>query len=372
MRGRRWLLIETIGLGTCLLVGCLHHAVPPEPSQIQTDVSTHSTTHSAEQEKQSVPSSDYLVSRTSAVQLDAQPAVVSATMVESRQEKPVEKPAEKPVEPLDMRIKAEASSLPSQPPEPPEPHREAQQAPPPRPDAPSVRVLRGLLEHHPDEEIKEQLKPYDQATRESMLLLLGSIAQLEQGGGIARISPRDLATWTDRLNLLSVSLRSRSQLILDRMCFCRWIKNFGDFEPLPPEHTFFQPGEMAHVYVQVRNFSSRREKEQYVTVLKGRVEIFDENNRDASPPITWGPETRVDVSASPRQDFYINFRFRVPPSTPAGLYTMRISVEDWTEARPGAQSVPEWRIGRRKLDFRVGGPIVRQAGKRVAETAPGR
>jgi hypothetical protein len=364
------LLIGTIGLGTCLLVGCLHHALPPEQRQIQTDVLAHSTTAAAEEEKPSVSPSDYLVSRTSAVQLEAQPAVASAKPVESLAERQPEKPAEQPVEPVEMRIKAATPSLPAQPAEPPEPHREVQPAPPTRPDAPSVQALRGLLEHHPEEEIKEQLKPCDPTTREAMLLLLCSVAQLEQAGGMARISPRDLATWTDRLNLLTSSLRCRSQLILDRMCFCRWIKNFGDFEPLPPEHTFFQPGEVAHVYVQVRNFSSRREVDRYVTVVKGRLEIYDENIRDRSPAITWGPETRMDVSASPRQDFYINFRFRVPPSTPAGLYTMRISVEDWTDAPPGAQTVPDCRIARRTLDFRVGGPIARQARNRAAESAP--
>jgi hypothetical protein len=246
---------------------------------------------------------------------------------------------------------------------------EIQHAPLTRPDSPSVQVLRGLLEHRPEEEIKEQLKPYDPATREAMLLLLASIAQLEQSGGIARISPRDLATWSERLNLLTASTRGRAQLILDRMCFCSYIKNFGDFAPLPPEHTFFPPGEEAHVYVQVRNFSSRREGDQYVTVLKGRLEIYDETNR-SSPPITWASPPRVDISASPRQDYYINFRFPVLPSCPPGLYTMRITVEDWTDAPSGASSVPESRIAKRTLDFRVGGPIARRARKDMTVAAP--
>jgi hypothetical protein len=237
-----------------------------------------------------------------------------------------------------------------------------------RPDAPSVQVLRSLLEHHPEGEVNEQLKPYDPATRDAMLLLLTSIAQLEQSGGVARLSPRDLAAWSDRLNTLTASLRGRTQLILERMCFCSYIKNFGDYAPLPTENTFFQPGEVAHVYVQVRNFSNRREGDKYVTVLKGRLEIYDENNRN-SPPITWCSPARADVSASPRQDYYINFRFQVPPTSPAGLYTMRISVEDWTDALPGSKTVPESRIARRTLDFRVGGPIARPYRNRIADSA---
>ena len=101
-----------------------------------------------------------------------------------------------------------------------------------------------------------------------MLLLCTNIVQLEQGGGMAKISPRDLATWTDRLNTLSASLRGRTQLILEHMCFCRTIKNFGEYEPLPPEHTFFQPGEYGHVYVEARNLSVRRHGDKFVTILK--------------------------------------------------------------------------------------------------------
>lgn len=246
---------------------------------------------------------------------------------------------------------------------------EVHPAPLTRPDAPSVQILRELLERRPEEEINEQLKSYDPATREVMLLLLTSIAQLEQDGGIARISPRDLAAWTARLNTLTASLCCRSQLILERMCFCSYIKNFGDFAVLPPEHTFFQPGEVAHVYVQARNLSCRRQGDKYVTVLKGRLEIYDENNRD-KPPISWASQLCEDVSAAPRQDYYINFRFQVPRNCPAGLYTMRITVEDWTDAPPGAKQVPEWRVARRTLDYRVGGPSARPRRNRIADAAP--
>jgi hypothetical protein len=231
-----------------------------------------------------------------------------------------------------------------------------------------VQVLRGLLDHHPEEEINEQLKPYDPATREALLLLLTSIVQLEQGGGLTRISPRNLAAWTNRLNTLTASLRSRSQLILERTCFCSSINNFGDFTPLPAEHSFFHPGELAHVYVQARNLSCRRQGEKYATVLKARLEVYDENSRE-NPPFTWTSRMREDISASPRQDYYINFRFQVPPSFPAGLYTLRIIVEDWTDAPPGAKQVPQCRIAHGTLDFRVGGPIARPPRNRIAEAS---
>jgi hypothetical protein len=372
MRGRRWLLIGNLGLGSCLLAGCLRATLPPQAQRPHPNASIPAATISSEEGKSSPPPSDYLVSPTPVLPPTRQPPTATVKMVES----PEEKAAEKPVEPVEMRIHSEESSSPTPPPSPPSPgeregpsHVETHPVPLTRPDAPSVQILRGLLDHRPEEEINEQLKPYDPTTREVMLLLLTNVVQLEQNGGITRISPRHLAAWTDRLNTLTASLRSRSQLILERMCFCSYINNFGDFAPLPAEHTFFHPGELAHVYVQARNLSSRRQGEKYVTVLKARLEIYDENSRDA-PPISWNSLPREDVSASPRQDYYINFRFQVPLSCPAGLYTLRITVEDWTDVPSGAQQVPEWRIARCTLDFRVGGPIARPARRRIVEVVP--
>jgi len=371
MRGNRWLRIGQLGLGSCLLAGCLRAALPTEAPQTQLGVSTravasHAPTAPSPTSGEGAvgtpsPPSDYQVSRTLAVPPAVQPALATIKAVDE----PAEKPAEKPAEPVEMRIRSEES--PAHPPEPP-PHLDVHAAPLTRPDAPSVQVLRGLLEHHPEEEINEQLKSYDPATREALLLLLTSIVQLEQDGGITRISPRNLAAWMNRLNTLTASLRSRSQLILERTCFCSGINNFGDFVPLPAEHSFFYPGELAHVYVQARNLSSRCRGEKYITVLKGRLEIFDENNRE-KPVMTRASVAREDISASPRQDFYINFRFPIPPSFPAGLYTLRITVEDWTDAPPNAKQVPPWRIAHCTLDFRVGGPITRPARNRIVEAA---
>ncbi len=351
MRGRRWLLIANLGLGSCLLAGCLRSTLPPGTRRMQTEVAAHDAPAALEEQKSSQPQSDYQIS------LVSHDPKASANL-RAPLKAAVNQQAEKPVEPVDMRIKPDEPSSPAHPADLP-PRMEIHPAPLTRPDAPPVQLLRQLLEHRPEEEINEQLKPYDPATREVLLLLLTSITQLEQNGGLARISPRDLAAWTARLDTLTASLRNRSQLILERMCFCSHIKNFGNFAPLPPEHSFFQPGEEAHVYVQARNLSSRRQEDSYVTVLKGHVEIYDESNRD-SPPIAW-TDRRVDVSASPRQDFFINFHVQIPPSCPAGLYTMRITVEDWTDAPPGAKQVPEWRIARRTLDFKVGGPVARRA-----------
>ncbi len=348
MRRCRWL---AIGLNVCLLAGCMRIAIPQESRAQLPQVPPDPVASIPTKPTNDAASSDYLM-----VSLPPKPPDAPSPTVA-----PVEKSNEQSTEPDEESTESRANAdEPSSTPRPAEPRplMEIQTAPPARPDSPSVRALRALVERLPEEEIQESLKAYDPATREAMLCLLNGVAQLQQSGGIERMTPRDLAVWTEGLQTMTASLRRRSLLILDRMCFCAYIKNFGDFAPLPPEHAFFQPGEVAHIYVQVRNFSSRCERDRHVTLVKGRLQIFDENNRER-PLIDWSSEPRRDVSAVPRQDFYINFRYPVDVHCPSGLYTMRITVEDWTDAPPGAKEVPESRIARRTIDFRVGGPVVR-------------
>lgn len=373
MRRGRWTWIGSLGLGACFLAGCLRYTVPPQRPPRATQMTAPPTETVRATHSPNAAASDYLLTSTPTVRLEVQTAAAVEKASEQAsektdEEKPVEKLAKKPIAAEEMRMEAEESSSPPRPDE-PQPRMEVRAAPLTRPDVPSVQVLRGLVDHLSEEEINEHLKCYDPVTREAMLRLLSSVAQLQDSGGIKHMTPRNLAAWLEGLDNLSASLRSRAQLILERMCFCSHIKNFGDFTPLPPEHAYFQPGEVAHIYVQVRNFSSRRQRDRYVTIVKGRLDIYDENDRKAPPTITWNSPPCEDASAVPRQDYYINFRFPVPPTCPAGLYTMRITVEDWTDAPPNAERVPESRIAQRTIDFRVGGPVARPARAALADTA---
>jgi hypothetical protein len=373
MRRGRWTLIFSLGLGACVMAGCLRLAVPPQTYTPQSRRPSSGPTETVQSTPSAAAASDYLLTSAPSVRLEVQTtAAVEKTPDKASEKtseaKPVEKFPKKSAAAEEMRIASEESSSPPRPAD-PQPRMEVHPAPLTRPDAPSVQVLRGLVDHLSEEEINEQLKSYDPVTREAMLHLLSSVVQLQDSGGIKHMTPRNLAAWLEGLDTLSASLRGRAQLILDRLCFCSYIKNFGDFAPLPPEHAFFQPGEVTHIYVQVRNFSSRRQQDRYLTVVKGRLDIYDENNRK-TPPITWISTPRQDVSAAPRQDYYINFRFPVPPTCPSGLYTMRITVEDWTDAPPDAKQVPESRMAQRTIDFRVGGPVARPARAIVTETSP--
>jgi hypothetical protein len=155
------------------------------------------------------------------------------------------------------------------------------------------------------------------------------------------------------------------------MCFCKSIESFGKYCMCGLNPPVFQPGEEVRVYLQVRNFASQQVGEAYKTVLKGRLEIYDETNRN-SPGFIKDIEPQPDFSRTPRQDFFVNIRFHVPLCCPPGSYTLWITVEDWTGAPPGTKKVARSRIDRRSLDFRVGGPVSRPPQTSIADVMPAR
>jgi hypothetical protein len=347
MRGRQWLLIWS----AVLLSGCLRGTVQPETHNPRADgpvVAAQATEGGAKRVDLSPPKSptDYQLSQPPPLKPDATPSPP-------------------PVEPVDLRIKPQAPP-PTRPANPPEPQMKVHPAPPPKSDAVPVQVLRALLEHRPEEEVRQHLKRYDPTTQDALLVLLGGVAQMEQGGGIEQTAPRDLAALVDRLSAVTIALRARAQLTLDNLCFCSRIENFGKFCPL--DNACFQPGEEVHVYVQVRNFASRQTAGRYETVLKGKLEFYDERDR-AKPFLVWNDKPQYDYGRTPRQDYFVNFRFSIPQNLPPGSYTVWITVEDWTDAPSGAKEVTKSRFARSSLDFRVG-PPTRHPRANIADVTP--
>lgn len=337
MPGRRWLLICCLGQCACLLAGCLRDRAPAEEASLSRPTPA-------------APPSNYLISRPPPISPKIQTEV-------------------EPIQKVALPIPPENKQPPARPADPPVARMELHPPPPLKPEPPLVQTVRGLLNHHSLEEVREQLKSYDSGTRDALLILLGSAVQLEQAGGIGRIGPRDLTSVVDRLHDMTSALQPLAQLKLDKMCFCSHIEDFGKFKPL--HDASFMPGQYARVYVQVRNFASRRNGELYETVLKGKLEIYDETNR-RKPAFFRDCEPCHDFSRAPRQDYFVFFRFQVPPNCPPGSYTLWITVEDWTDAPAGAKHVASPRVDRCSLDFRVGGFVPRPSAPPVAAGTPAR
>jgi hypothetical protein len=238
---------------------------------------------------------------------------------------------------------------------------------PARTEAPLVLALRSLLDKRPPEEALAPLDSYDPEERE----LLGDVLRLAAEVGerdLGRATPRQVAAALDHLEALEGALRPRAALVLDKLCFCSAIDNFGLYSPLEDGHAFRaagpgNPGERVRVYAEVRNLTSRPVADHFETSLKGTLEIFpgaprptrDGSGppRDLRPLITYDLKTYVDCSRSPRRDFFINFHFDVPPSLRPGSYTLWVQVKDVTPNPDGTPRPP--RVVRRSLDFRVVG-----------------
>lgn len=218
------------------------------------------------------------------------------------------------------------------------------------PDAPVVEALRCVLDGRPGVAF-DLLQRYDPLSRDALLALLQVAVPLGEGG-LEHASPQVTTALLEQLNSLEALLRKRAPLAIEKMCFCREVRAFGKYSPLPPDYAFQTgsaglPGELVQVYVEVRNVACRPHGSVYETELTGRVEIHDfRGNR------VWDREfeNQPDCSRTPLRDNYVTFRFNVPRGLPAdSAYTLWVYVKDTGEEGVVKQA-------RRSLDFRVRPP----------------
>jgi hypothetical protein len=223
--------------------------------------------------------------------------------------------------------------------------------PPPETDPPLVAALRRVLDKNPSDAL-ELLKQYDLTTRELLVLLLPFTARLGEGG-LDHASPQELNALLDQLNELSAALRARAPLSLKKVCFCRRINGFGDYEPLPPNPEFqggtdHRLGGRVRIYAEVRNFRSVPKGNVYETYLVTSLRIQDAQGKSVGIQIP--NQNRPTITHSLRSDYFMNIEFSLPP-LPDGQYTLFVQVADHTSL-DGQPVAP--RMAREKcLDFRV-------------------
>jgi hypothetical protein len=216
-----------------------------------------------------------------------------------------------------------------------------------KPEDPLVAALRCYLDKRPAEAV-EHLKACDKTGQEALLCLLPLAVRLSEGS-LDRARPDEMAEMVDGLHGVETSLQRRAALRIENMCFCRQVRGFGDYDPIPAGQAAFeagsggQAGDMIQVYAEVRNFSSEAQDPFQVTRLASRAEIQDYDHKKVKA-IDFGVYT--DRRRSPRQDYFILYSFRVPPDLPPGHYVLWIFVQDalGPAGRPSAQ---------KSLDFRV-------------------
>jgi hypothetical protein len=221
---------------------------------------------------------------------------------------------------------------------------------PPLHREPIVEAFQCILEdRHP--EALTHLQKYDQPTQELFLRLLPPMALLTKKG-LDKLAPAEVAVLNDQLQSLLTTLRPRTELAINKICFCESIKGYGNYKPLAEEHSFMastgnRPGELVQMYVEVKNFSSELRAGVFETKLASTVEI-----RDGKGDQVWFH--RFDDGKTPLKsrthlnDYFNHYSFYVPNNMPPGAYKLTVEVTD--ETRPETR-----RTARKTLEFRVTG-----------------
>ncbi len=270
------------------------------------------------------------------------PLVTAGPLAEPRQDPEFAKAVHHPEPPREP----EPPPTPAEPP-PPAPQAVVTLEPKVEPDEPLLAALRCYLQKRPEEAL-ELLQRYDKANQEMLLALLPLAVRLTEGT-VDDAKPQELAALIDQLHSLSLPLRKRAPLRIAKMCFCREIQRFGRYEPLREDEALFQagcegrPGDQVQVYVEVRNFTSEQQGPYNVTKLASNLEV---RNYEGKAVWSYAFPDEPDTSRTPRQDYFINYRFHVPAELAPGPYTLWITVQDVLTNPPRPPT-------RRSLDFRV-------------------
>jgi hypothetical protein len=241
------------------------------------------------------------------------------------------------------------------PPEVPPVPREAVKPPPPPPDEPLLAALRLYRKQQPARAL-DQLRKYDPPTRELLALLLPLAARVSDIP-LAKARAQELAVTLKPIDALIQELRSKAALTIDeKSCFCRRIKTFGEYEPLP-EEPVFRYGDPVQVYIELHNLTTRPNGPLHETILTKTVRIngsqpIPAGGQPHRPDVLLQLPVQVNQSRIPRHDWYLNCSFYLPPNLPVGTYTLEIDIQDVTELARGAK-VPKERKASRALTFHV-------------------
>lgn len=136
-------------------------------------------------------------------------------------------------------------------------------------------------------------------------------------------SPAPALAAVDELRRL---LGQQSPVIIPKIALVTRVSSFGDYEAVNPPK--FPAGQGVHVflYTEVANFRSEPTPDGRLrTLLAEKVEVFDSAGK-----IIWqqAADTIEDKVLTPRPDFFVPLEVKLPPETPAGEYTLKVTIED--------------------------------------------
>jgi hypothetical protein len=213
---------------------------------------------------------------------------------------------------------------------------------------PLAEAIECILANRHDEAVRH-LQVYDPQTQDWFLRLLPALSILTRKK-IQDLDTAEVAVLHEQLLTLLSALRPKTELTIEKACFCEWIKSYGNYKPLPEGYAFVapsanRPGECVQLYFELRNFASELRKGQYETRLATTVEI-----RDRAGSVMWSyrfeDENQTVRSRTQLHDHYCSYSFHVPKNIPPGVYSLIVQIAD--ETNPDSR-----RLTSKALDFRV-------------------
>jgi hypothetical protein len=217
------------------------------------------------------------------------------------------------------------------------------------PDPPAVAALRAYLD--PTSDAARELFARLSETDRFVLDTLAFVVARAGTGKLEHATPAEIDQVLKQAELLEGKLRPRGSLALGQVCFTRHIEGFGAYEPLPAPDgcpVFLgglegRPGERVQVYVEVRNFGSRKVGPYWETALASALEVRSMNVVNDPDCRVLRRPARPDRSLSQRQDYFLNIQFHVPPRLPRGRYQLRVTVTDDITSR-SASGILDFRV----------------------------
>jgi hypothetical protein len=211
------------------------------------------------------------------------------------------------------------------------------------PEEPLLVAMRYFLDKQPSKAVKV-LEKYDKPNQDMLLGLLPVLVELTHTS-IPRARCQDITALVDRLESLRKPLVPRAELLIDKMVFCEWIRDFGRYLPLEENHVFYpstseRRGELVQIYVELSNLASMPQQGNkfYETRVASTVDIRRVNAKRSEWGYNFKDQNRVILSRAERHDFCNNYSFYVP-HLPPGQYILTIHITDCLTQRKAEKSL---------------------------------
>jgi hypothetical protein len=122
---------------------------------------------------------------------------------------------------------------------------------------------------------------------------------------------------------------------ITELCLCKAVSGFGAFQPL--EHSEVNAGQHVWLYCEMTGLEYESRSDAYLSRIATHIELRSEGNGS----IAWeqAPGVAEDTCRRPRRDYYVNYRFKLPPSLKPGSYRLRLIQTDLIANRATSREI---------------------------------